>query len=100
MEVEVLPDAERAIECVRLRYDADHLLRRHGVPHDVDAPDVRAAARRDDARREHAGGGRLPGAVRTEQPEDLAGAHGEVEAVDRADVARVDLGQGVSTDDL
>ena len=50
-----------------------------------------SALGRDDAGREHPDRGRLPGAVRTEQPEDLTLVHVEVQVDHRADVAGVDL---------
>ena len=54
----------------------------------------------DHPRGEHAGGRRLAGAVGAEQTEDLALVDGEVERVDRLDVARVHLGQRLGADHL
>ncbi len=51
VEVEVLPDGEAAVEGVRLRDDADHLLGRGRVRDDVDAADAGRARRGDHARR-------------------------------------------------
>ena len=44
------------------------------------------AGRRDDPGGEHAGGGGLARAVGSEQPEDLAGVHDQVEAVDGLEI--------------
>jgi hypothetical protein len=100
VEVEVLPDVQRPVERVRLRDDTEHLLRGDRVLHHVDAGDERASFRRDDAGREHPGGGRLARTVGTEEPEDLAGVHRQVELVDGLDPARVDLRQTLGPDDL
>ena len=62
-----------------------------GCAHTSTPPDVGPARGRDHPRGQHAGGGRLARAVRPEQAEDLASVHGEVEAVDGLDVARVHL---------
>ena len=61
-------------------------------------PTVRRARGGDDTRREHSCGGRLAGTVRAEQPEDLAALDDEVEVVDGADVARIDLGEALGDD--
>ena len=87
--VEVLPDGQRAVERVRLRDDADPALGRSGVGADVDPGDERAAACRDDGGRQHPDRGRFAGAVRPEQPEELAAADLDVEPVDRRDGAIV-----------
>ena len=52
------------------------------------SPDAGAAAGRAQERRQHADGGRLAGAVRAEEAEDLAFLDVEVDAVDGADVGR------------
>jgi hypothetical protein len=83
VEEEVLGDVERAVERVRLRHHADHLLGGGRVGDDVDAPDPRLARRRDHPRCQHADGGRLPGAVRSEQAEHLAPPDRQVERLDR-----------------
>ncbi len=67
-----------------------------GVCDDVDVVDARFARRRDHACRQHAHGCRLARAVRSEQTEDLAATHLEIEIVDGAqhDAATPeDLGQ-------
>ena len=91
VEVEVLPDAQAPVERVRLRDDADQALGLRRVRDDVDAREPGPALGRDDAGREHPDRGRLAGAVRAEQPEDLTLVHVEVEVDHRADVAGVDL---------
>ena len=59
---------------------------RFGWRDDVLAGDERAPGVRLRQRREHADGRRLAGAVRAEQAEDLALAHGERDAVERLHV--------------
>jgi hypothetical protein len=54
---------------------------------DVEAFDARTARRRRHESREHADQGRLPGAVRPQQPEHLAVIHMEAQAVDGAKIA-------------
>jgi len=93
VEVEVLPDGQRAVERVRLRNDADQLLGHGRVANDVDTAHERSARGRDDARREHAGRGGLAGAVGPQEAEDLTLVDRQVHPVDRGDAARVDLGQ-------
>jgi hypothetical protein len=66
----------------------------------VDTADEGAATRGQDAGGEHAGSGALAGPIGTEQAEDLSSAHGEVEAVDREDVARIDLRETFGADHL
>ena len=75
MEVQVLPDRERAVQGVLLGDHADQLLGAGRVGDDVDARDMRLAGGRDDPGGEHAGRGRLSGPVRSEQAEDLTGVH-------------------------
>src|ERR1035441_3449916 len=68
-----------------LGHEADvppHL--RRGAPQ-VDPGDRGLAAVRADQRGQHPERGRLPGAVGTEETEDLAALHGEVHAADRVD---------------
>ena len=68
---------------------------------DVDSGDVGLAGRRDDPGRQHAGGGRLSRAIRTEKPEDLAGMHGEIQPVHSREICPgIDLGELQSPDDL
>ena len=93
VEVEVLVHVERPIERVGLGHDADDLLGARGVRHHIHTADDGAPARRDHARREHPRGGRLAGAVRPEQSEDLSRVHLEVEVVHRENIAGIDLGQ-------
>src|SRR5213075_1329428 len=76
--------------------DAGAHLRRFA--HDVAAVDARAAGGRQDARGEHADGGGLAGAVRTEEAEELTVADLEIESVERDDVVRIDLAQSFGLD--
>ena len=64
----------------------------------VDAADERRPGGRDDPGGEHPGGGRLAGAVRAEQPEDLAALGRPGRGGRRPDVARVHLGQAGGLD--
>ena len=99
--VEVLPHGQRAVECVRLRDDTDAPLYGCRVVSHVQAGDQRPPARRHDDRGQHPDRRRLAGAVRAEQPEELAAAHLEVEAVHRDHglvTAPVDLPQLLGPD--
>ncbi len=100
VEVEVLLHAERPVERVRLGNDPDRLLRQRRVRDHVDAAHDGAAFGRDHHRGEHPDGGRLAGAVRTQQAEDLAAAQRQVEIVDGLHAAGEDLGEALGADDL
>ena len=66
-------------------------------------PTIARALGRDDPRGQHADGRRLAGAVRAEQPEDLAAVDAQVEVLDRPERAAAaveDLGQTVGDDDV
>ena len=63
------------------------------VGDDVPPGHHRLARGRAHARGQNADGGGLPGAVRTEQAEELAVVHGEVERIDRHDPSRRRRGQ-------
>ena len=79
---------------LRCGITASALRARTGSRDDVDAGDRGGAARRPHARREHADGRRLPGAVRPEQAEDLLPPDLEADSVDRVDRrARIALDQ-------
>ena len=96
VEVEVLPDGQLAVQGVLLGDDPAELLGQRGVGGDVDAAQEGAPGRRDDPGREHASGGGLACAVRSEEAEDLAGPHVEVELVHRREVGPgVHLGTGL-----
>ena len=100
VEVEVLPDVQLPVESIGLRDRPDELLHEHRVGHDVDTRHISVSGRRDHPGREHPGRGRLARAVRTEQAEDLAGFHRQVQLVDRLEVGSpVDLGQVDRADD-
>src|SRR5665647_1099850 len=98
--VQILRDGQAAVEGVGLRHDADHLLGQRRMRDDVDAAHAGAACRRDHARRQHADGGGLTGAVRPEQAEDLARLHAQVERHDGMDVAGERLREPARGDDL
>ena len=73
VEVEVLPDGELPVERVLLRDHPAQLLRQGRVRGDIYAGEKHPSRRRNDARRQHPDGRRLPRAVRPEQAEDLPG---------------------------
>ena len=99
--VEVLPHVQRAVEGVLLGHHADGLLGEGRMGDDVDAAHNRLSRARYHPGRQHAGGRGLAGPVRTQQTEDLARAHREVEPVDGRDVhARIDLRQVLRADHL
>ena len=100
VEHEVLADGQGAIERVALGHDADQALGRGGLAPHVDPADHGAALGRLHPGREHARGRGLAGAVRAQETEDLAAADAEVEVVDRAHAARVDLGEVLGEDHL
>ena len=102
VEEEVLGDVERAVERVGLRHDADDLLGRRRAGRPRRCRRRRLARGRDHPGREHADGRGLAGAVRAEQPEDLAPVHGQVERLDGAHLAAAaveDLGERDRADD-
>ncbi len=73
--------------------NATPMLRRTigGLAHHVVAGDARASRRRREQRGEHADRRRLAGSVRTEEAEDLALVHDEIDTVDRLHVTEVTL---------
>ena len=77
VEADVLVDGELLVEAEPLRHVAQIRLRRFRIGHRVDAVDHDRAGIRPHHAREHAHGRGLAGAVRPDQPENLA-------AVDRA----------------
>jgi len=80
-EVQVLPRAHAEVQSVML---GEHT---HAGPHarrvfrDIVAGDTRPARRGLQYRGEHPDGGRLPGPIRAEEREHLAGLHRQVDAV-------------------
>lgn len=100
VEVEVLPHRELPVERVLLAHDADELLDQGRMGDDVDAGDDGPARGGHDPGGEHAGRGGLAGTVGPEEPEDLTGAHHQVEVVHGPDVRPgVDLGEPLGPDD-
>ena len=89
VDQQVLLDAQLEVARHRLRNDADrapHVIR---LLDDVEAADERGAGRRRKQRDEHPDQRGFAGAVRTEQPEDLALLDGEADAVDGGEVAEL-----------
>ena len=86
LEDEILPTGRLAVDTGRLRDVPDRPPHGTRVARDVVAGDggVPTVGRRQ--RGEDAHGRRLPGAVRPEQPEELARRHAERHPVERADV--------------
>src|SRR5205085_213407 len=99
VEDQVVLDAHRSVEGVRLRDDTDHLFGEGRVADHVDPAYDGLAARRDHARREHPDGGRLPGAVRPQETVDLAFAHLQIERLHRLDRAGIRLRERLRRDD-
>ncbi len=97
-EVDDLDDRQLRVHRRGLEADADAWLERVGVLRDVDAEDDRLAGVGRAQALEDLDRGRLAGAVRPEQAEDLAGADLEIDAVDGGDVG-VALDQAADTDD-
>src|SRR5262249_6813510 len=88
-EPEVLLGGQVEVECRLLEDDADLTADAERLALDVEAGDPRRAARRLEQRRQHPDRGRLAGAVRAEEAEELAGTDVEVDRVDRPDATVV-----------
>ncbi len=86
LEHEVLAPGRLPVDAGVLRDVADRAAHAVRVAHDVLARDDRASGVGLRQRRERAHRRRLAGAVRAEQPEHLAVAHGERDAVERLHV--------------
>ena len=84
---EVLAHPQLGVEVVGLRHDAEVRPDGGAVIVRVQIEDAQAAARARRDRADHAHGGRLAGAVRTEQPERLPRSDRERDAVDRRRLA-------------
>ena len=85
---EVLAAGGVAVGAVLLADDADRVADAHRLGEHVEAGDAGAARVGAGERGEDPDGGGLAGAVGAEQAEDGARLDREVEAVERADVAR------------
>ena len=83
LQHQVLATRRLAVDPGVLRHVAEGAPCAVRMAEDVVAGDERPASVRLGERRQDADGGRLPGPVRAEQPEDLALAHGEGDAVER-----------------
>ena len=86
LQHEVLAPGRLPVDARVLRDVADRAADTVRMPHDVFARDERAARVGLRQRRKRANGRRLAGAVRPEQAENLALAHGERDAVERLHV--------------
>ena len=89
-------DREHRLEHVEvdlLRHDADAGLRQLELAVDVVAEHLDVAARLVDERGDDADDGRLAGAVRPEQREEIALLDFEIDALERLDAVFVDLGE-------
>ena len=98
LELHVLAAGEEVVERRLLQRGADVAAHVGALVGDVEAGDRRAAGRGRQQRREHVHGGRLARAVGPEEAVDLAGRDGQIDAVDRADVAFEDAHQTLDHD--
>jgi hypothetical protein len=80
----VLTTREQRIESRLLEGGADARPYLGAFADDVIAGNARRSRGRREQRRQHVDGRGLPGAVRAEEAEDLAGGDGQVDRVDRA----------------
>jgi hypothetical protein len=97
-ETQVLPPGELVVGRGLLEDDADPATHLSRLLHDVQAVDGGASLRRTEERREHVDRSRLPGAVRSEESEDLALTYLEGDARDGAYLAVEDLRQALGLD--
>src|SRR6185312_5459938 len=95
--VQVLPDLHVVVDPKGVGHVAEDATYRLGVPANRLARDLGVAARRLEQGRQHPEHGRLPGAVRADQPEDLAAFDRQVDARD-GDGAVVALEQPAGLD--
>src|ERR671935_790555 len=93
VELEVAATRQRAVDDRVLEDDAADGAGLPRLRGDVETGQLRRAAGRCDRRGEHPDGGRLAGAVRAEQPEDLAGRDVEIDALHGGDSAWIDLSE-------
>jgi hypothetical protein len=98
LEHEVLAAGRLTVDARLLRHVPDGAPDDGGLADDVVPGHLRVAGVGPRERREHAHGGRLSCAVRAEEAEDLALAHGEANAVERLDRLRVGLLEPVDDD--
>src|SRR5215213_8530924 len=93
---------EEGVEQYFLRDDADRALGVARVLVNVEAPDDRLAAGLHDHARQYVDQGRLAGAIRAEQAEDLPARHVEADLVERAfrrhALGDIGLAQGFDAD--
>ena len=99
-QVQDLDHRQLGVQLGGLEGHPDPLLEGVGLTDRVDAKDLERAAIRLAQALEHLDRGRLAGAVRTEQPEHLAAADLEGDAVDGVDVAVVLANVADADDDV
>ena len=87
VDVDVLPSGEVEVGGQRLRNHADRFAHAHRVARDVEAGDETLARGRHDQRRQHPAERGLARAVGSEQAEQFAAPHLEVDVVDGGEVA-------------
>src|SRR2546428_13376325 len=86
VDIHVLPRREVAVETRILEHDAEAPPHLRLVRGGIEPVELERAARGPQQGREHLDGGGLPGAVRTEEREDLAGSDAEGDIGDRRDL--------------
>ncbi len=93
-EAQILAHGEVAVEREFLRHVADMRAHRLGLAADVEAGHRGASGARPQQPAQHADGGRFAGAVRADEPHDLALGDAEIEPVDGGEGAEF-LGQAL-----
>ncbi len=88
-EAQIFRDRQVAIERGVLEHEPDAAPHGEALVRDVVSRDARRTTRRREQRRQQMNGGGLPGAVRSQQAEELSVADLEVELVERAERAEV-----------
>ena len=83
LQHQVLAAGEDHVQRGLLERGADRCADLRALAHDVESAHGCVPAGRRQQRREHQHGGRLAGAVRSQEAVDLAGLHGQVDPVDR-----------------
>src|SRR5215813_7246478 len=88
MEAQVLLRSQRVVQGRLLEHEADGAADVVAPAHHIEAVDAGAAARWPQQGAEYADSGRLAGAVRTEEAEDLTCTHLEAHALHRLGLAK------------
>ena len=86
-EIQVFGHLHVLIDAEEVRHVADDVPHRVGLAHHVVAEDLRRAGRRGQERRQDAQRGRLAGAVRADEAEQVAFIDGEVQPGQSGDAA-------------